>query len=175
MDHTHYLRRWWTCVSLDLPLSSWPTEGREGPSSSSSLCKFILRERFIVAHLQIAWPFKCKLCPCWDRLLSYVSLFGLPRSDLVHLGVNTVRLLKNWRQGGSTFFFYQLQNMLQAGSPPPWLMQGVCLLSGVWVTPQQTKGRVVARHLNSRPRCPPADSEGLWFDMRQPTVSLLNV
>jgi len=36
-----------------------------------------------------------------------------------------------------------------------WLMQGVCLLSGVWVTPAETKECGVDLHLNSRPCHPP--------------------
>lgn len=36
-----------------------------------------------------------------------------------------------------------------------WLMQGVCLLSGVWVTPPETKECGAALRLNSRPCHPP--------------------
>lgn len=70
------------------------------------------------------------------------------------------------------------------GGGGAWLMQGVCLLSGVWVTPAETKERGVALCLNSWPRRqplhpsppnPPVIARGLRFDMRQPTVSLLNV
>lgn len=47
-----------------------------------------------------------------------------------------------------------------------WLMQGVCLLSGLWVTPAETKECGVAFRLNSRPCHPPviARVSGLTWD-----------
>lgn len=45
-------------VDLYFSVCSGAVAGREGPGASSSLCKFILGERFIVAHLQILWLFK---------------------------------------------------------------------------------------------------------------------
>lgn len=50
-----------------LCVSGQETEGRALaplPLCANSSCV----KRFIVAHLQTLWPFKCWLCPCWDRL-----------------------------------------------------------------------------------------------------------